>query len=477
MMELIYSSIFIFFTYLISGTILFLLIIKFFNNYKYFKLIYIVSLGTGPIAISWVLEKTMYTLIGYPKELYISIIFLLFSLLFLYSLNSLNNIKQAYIILSKQFTKVDIIISILILAILSLNILLPVITNDSSQYYYVSRNIFEAMDFHQYPLVASDAYKGYFPWTHPAGYVSLLTWGYFFSDGTEHLYLLKTVNVFYAFLTYILMTELLNRYGSLYSKVGALLIFMSPLYCTLIGAFHIDIFRVFLFFTPFVLLSIAMKEKDVKLLYILVISLGFSAYAHSIGILSILFAGVIILVYLRKQLTLKNILIMVGILIVMLASRYYQNYQLFGYVIGDKSAISALDFLHYDDFLAQSRQLDGLYNIITNGIFRGFTHPNSFAMTFQYIVAISLLTLIKDKFTKKDILYTFKSLLRVDHMFKISLWLLTLWYFLTIISTLLGGYNFIKNDRYLLTIYPFIIYLSLILTFELIKVRKKVLTK
>jgi len=438
---------------------------------------YIISLGTGPIAISWILEKIMYILVGYPRELYISIILLLFSLLFIYSLNSRNNIYKAYIVLSKQFTKVDIVISILILAILSLNILLPVIGNDASQYYYVSRNIFEAMNFHQYPLVESGAYKGYFPWTHPAGYVSLLTWGYFFSDGTEHLYLLKTVNVFYAFLTYMLIAELLKRYGTLYSKVGALLIFMSPLYCILISQFHIDIFRIFLFFTPFVLLSIVMKEKDVKLLYILVISLGFSAYAHSIGILSIFFAGVIILVYLRELLTFKNILIMLGILIVMLVSRYYQNYQLFGYVVGDKSAIWALDFIHYDEYLAKSRQLDGLYNVITNGIFRGFTHPYSFALTFQYIVAVSLLTLIKDKFTKKDILYTFKSLLGLDSMFKISLWLLSLWYFLTIISTLLGGYNFIKNDRYLLTIYPFIIYFSLVLSFELFNVRKKVITK
>jgi len=419
----------------------------------------------------------MYVLVGYPKALYIGIIFSIFALLSIYILYNRKKLYQTYSILIEQFTKVDIAISVLLLSILSLNILLPVIGDDASQYYYVSRNIFEAMDFHQYPLVENGAYKGYFPWTHPAGYVSLLTWGYFFSDGTEHLYLLKTVNVFYAFLTYMLMAELLKRYGTLYSKVGALLIFMSPLYCILISQFHIDIFRIFLFFTPFVLLSIVMKEKDVKLLYILVISLGFSAYAHSIGILSIFFAGVIILVYLRELLTFKNILIMLGILIVMLASRYYQNYQLFGYVVGDKSVIWALDFIHYDEYLAKSRQLDGLYNILINGIFRGFNRPYSFALTFQFIVAISLLTMMKDKLIKKNVLFTFKSLLKLDTMFKISLWVLTLWYFLTILSTLLGGYNFIKNDRYLLTIYPFIIYLSLVLSFELINVQKKVLTK
>ena len=427
----------------------------------------------GPITIAWFLEHIMYFMHGFSKQFYITILFLIFMLPLLYILKYSKVTYKKYIVLIRQYSKLELVVALLILLILSSVILLPIIGNDASQYYYVSHNIFMEKDFHFYPLIGNETYKGYFPWTHPAGYVSLLTWGYFFDSNMEHLYLLKTVNVFYAFLTYILMAELLKKYGLFYSKVGALLIFMAPLYCILISQFHIDIFRIFLFFTPFALLSILMKVKDVKLLYILAIPLGFSAYAHSIGILSIFFAAVIILVYVREVLTFKNILFIIGILTLILAFRYYQNYQLFGYIIGNKPAIWSLDFIHYDDYLTKSRQLDGFYHILTNGIFRGFTHPYSFASTFQYLTIIALLTLLKDKLRKHNLVFTFKSLIGNDNMFKISLWVLGIWYILTILSVLLGGYSFIMNDRYLLTIYPFIIYISLILSFEFFNVRKK----
>jgi len=475
-MEILYAYIYILFTYIFSGTVLFLLTIRFipsYKYYKYYKVFYILFLGMGPMTIAWFLENIMYFMHGFSKQFYIAIIFLIFMLPLLYILKYSKLTYKKYIILIRQYSKLEIIVALLLLLILSSIILLPVIGNDTSQYYYVSQNVFIEKDFHFYPLIESGMYKGYFPWTHPAGYISLLTWGYFFSHGLEHLYLLKTINVFYAFLTYILMVELLKNYADLYAKTVALLIFMSPLYCMLIPLFHIDIFRIFLFLTPFVFLKVLLEVKDKKLLYIIAISLASSAYAHSIGILSIFFVGTIILIYSRKLLTVKNVAITILILSMVLVSRYYQNYQIFGYIIGDKSPIWSLDFIHYDEFLATSRHLDSYYNIIVNGIFRGFSSSNSFAYTFPYLVIVTILITVRDKITKKDFFNTLKSLFQDDKMFKISLFVLTLWYLLTILSTILGGYSFIKNDRYVLTIYPFIIYMSAILTLELIIKQKK----
>ena len=481
-MEFVYSLFFVLFTYFFTGTTLFILTLRFYAEAsfrKYYRIWYILFLGTGPIVVAWLLENTMYFFPGHTKRFYASLIVLYFVLpwLYLYIHRTETVVKRTvkhYIETLHAYNVYDIFVALAIASIFSPIVILPVVGNDPCQYFYVAQHIFDARDFHMYPLIDQNTNSGYLPWTHPAGYVSLLVWGLFFSHGTEYMYLSKSVNPFYLFMTYYLLYELLkNHYGRFYGSLSALLLFSAPLYPMLAAQFHIDIFRIFFFFAPFVFLSALWETRQDKVFYLVTAALACGAYAHSIGLLAIFFTGLLLLVCCKKTLQIKNIVISSIALGAVLGPRYYQNYLHFGYIIGDKSIVWSLDTIHHSAFTAFSRHLDGTYNLVLNGFLKGFTDFESFGFSFFYPVCVLLLIVLRDGFRKQKLSHTLTSLFKDNPLFRICVIVLGIWYASTLFSTLLGKYSFIKNSRYLLTIYPFVVYISAVLTLELFAHRKR----
>ena len=441
------------FTYLLSSLAVFKIMLFSFKEIakdKY-KVLLILSLGISPMLISWFLEKLMIALPYQNNLVYqtIIVVVMLIPILF-FKRKDAQNIKLSIkgIFKSKKNTVGWVLYFIFLMHFLAV----PLFGNDAMQYHYVASVIYKTGSFNIYPLINNPDYSGYFPWTHPTGYIGLITWSSIIQGTSDYPGVSKFINIFYAFISALLLFTLFQKNKKI-AFISSLSILLSPLYIFLIAQNHIDAFRIFFFFIPFVFLSL-LKDQNLKNSIFVGLLCGLSMHSHSLGIIALPLILFIIFIqnisYPKKVVVNLVVIIITSLMFVIF--RYYLSFLSLGYFLGDNTPIWNLLANDYNDFLRISRDLETPSNRILNGILKPFTRIQSFG----YIYIFILISSIYFYFSSKEKKYFFSKISIFKHEDKLlnfSIFILLSWFLVTIISSLLGFNDLIKNDRYTLTIY------------------------
>lgn len=415
----------------------------------------VLSLGMGPILISWVFHFSLLLIPGQEDWFYIIIVVLSFGIIGVFSRHTLVSFlggKSTFwqapkaFITSQSVLSVCIIIACIMLLVIQWQIsLLPLSENDAIQYMHVAGLIYQQKSIAFYPLVTADPASGFYATSsHPLGYMTLISWLFTVQGGIFQSGLIKSINPLYLIYMSISLAYFLRKYGKLASLSGVLFLIATPILFKQSSEGSIDPFRCFHFFQCFLWIGLIREKKRAIWFVFPGIWIGMSMFSHSInGAFSGLFWAITFFVcsslYWKDKI--KYIALIGAIAALVGSYQYVKNIQIFGTPIQDDLPVLKLESIKHQEWVRSGRGLMSLTDRIAKGLLKGFTKIKTFGLVYWFAVFGIIASLVRRN-SGDDYLAV-----------PIGLFL-----FLVIYSMMIGNDVFIANDRYYLTIQPFIAY-------------------
>lgn len=424
----------------------------------------IYTLGLGPMTVAWMLALLLWCFPHHSNQFYLcSIDFFILLPFFLLR-------KQLSLISEIQLPRLKNIdgMSVLLLAGIALvfammvfhSLCFPFIGNDQLEYASIARRFYFEKSVVNYPILDINHTGGIVaPFTHPISYITLFTWQYMIAGKTEAPAMLGVVSISFSVYTLFAIFNFVGSRDRFAAIISAFLLITTPLYFLESAYHHIDSLRIYTFLLVFIYLTQLVKSPTMGFKYVLAYVLGMSLFSHSINILTMPLFGFIYFVlakesYLART---KTILLVLSLGIVFVIPRYYINLHTFGSLISDNNPVWDLPNLHYAHALNIIRGLSLPSEKIVFGLLKGLSKINIFGGS--YWLLLSLPPLIY--FLSQQVLSLTSIMQRVfderNLDIVIILMVLACFYGMAILSVVLGMNIFIKNDRYFLTVHPFIV--------------------
>ncbi len=448
----------IIFTYLGASLVIFLLLARLMQTTKQEATkLFFLTLGLGPITISWLLTRFLSIFPGHSDLFYVTLVAVCFFLPFSFCLNKLHLLQYIFqkgltklreFHFSKRWFETSILLMVFALmgAIFFLSTTLPITENDAVQYATVSRMIHEYKSIDFYPVIKPDPQTGFYAVsTHPLGYISLMTWSYMLQGSSQYAGLIKLISPMYVLYSLLILWYVLLRQGKIYGVFGMLLLITTPAYYMQSAYCGIDAIRIYTFFLAFVCLLELIRNHCLWQIIFTGFVIGMSMYSHSVGGVFTLPFFVFIYFIKSKEKYSKRIFCLTVIIVVALlfgGSRYMSNYQTFGFPVYDDIPINQLKEVAHADWVKYNNRISDFTGQVIYGGLKGFTNIIGFGVSYWFFALALILSIFK--FFKADMISS------------IFLWIILLFYGLLWISIIIGQDVFISNYRYILTIQPFI---------------------
>lgn len=160
-----------------------------------------------------------------------------------------------------------------------------------------------------------------------------LTWEKIFGNklGYNKDYFFKIISPFYGILILCLVYNVLGRNNPSLGILGICGLFSSTVFFGKYFTYHIDMFRIYFFTASIVLLALSIETKDLFVIILYAIHLGFSSSAHSIGMILSIISTFIFFLFLEESLTIRiKYFTMIYCIIFILGGFYYLNDSLWG---------------------------------------------------------------------------------------------------------------------------------------------------
>ena len=356
-----------------------------------------IGLGVGPLLISVLICVCFLVIPRLQDIVYIIIVFSIFTL----SSVCLNkeflrkpfvnfSFKKASFILTPFFIFLVLNLVMGLFAVL----IFPLYSNDPLEYFKTAQILTQYKDLSVYPIVDVSVSNGFYgPWTHPPGYVALLTWANLLSDGDSHNVgftgAARLISWWFSLCTVLLMLSWNKKIG----VIAAFLMCSVPIYFAGVSSSHIDAVRIFPVLLTFIVLQrmVFLNLWESKLYeFILMSSIGLFLcfYTHSIGIIVAPLWGVILMFlapgFSVKQLVQKiKIGLIVAIFFVALSSLFvYSNYKSTGALITDTPVVWSIDKINHNEYVNAQRKIDTPLKKFINGVMKGLVNLTSYGAIF-----------------------------------------------------------------------------------------------
>lgn len=430
------------------------------------------SLGFGPLLLSFLLTSLFFFLPGLSKISYILIVIVFLVVCFYLTENKKIQATPSENCLgvsdfSSGFGKpIDVLLVILIvvsLLILFLSVLtIPLYSNDPLEYFKTAEVLAHEVDLFFYPVSDVTVGNGFYgPWTHPPGYAGMLVWGVFIDSffDTSAPGSGRFIGWYYCVASLFLLLAWTKNQG----LVACLFFIAAPIYFAGVSSSHIDAPRVFPILATFVIFQQALIDtsafKTNGFIVLSAVSLACCFFLHSIGMIIAPLWGLLVLVLYPGSLFQKAFRggLVFLLLALLVAPFLYSNYQTLGRVLSDTPEVWALDEIRHTDFIAAQRNLGSGTKKVTNGILKGWFKLRSFGLMYWAAIIGIFLFILKVIRQRQKKYHKFIN----EHSLEITSVGVVLVYFgMAVVATLLGSDAFIKNDRYFLTIHPFVAFLG-----------------
>jgi len=322
----------------------------------------------------------------------------------------------------------------------------PLTSQDALGYATLSRLIHNYGNVEFYPSTEADPQTGfYYPSSHPLAYPALIAWHYMLQGTGEYAGLMKIIAPIYTIHCLLLLWHLLANRGRFAGPMAMLLFIGTPWVYRLTHICHIDPLRVYVFVLAFVWLRELLRRPGWAWTVLAGIAVGASMFSHSAGLLTLPFFAFIYFIMAHEKLA-QRIVRIAAICVIAVAlggPRYIQNFIAAGSPVSDDTRVWSMPELGYKEYLRHDRGLVTQSERLFNGMLKGFTKLRYFGLTHWLCAAA--------------VIFGLKRIL-TDGLSSAFLWVLILFYGLVAITFVIGMDLVIKNDRYFITVQPFIAY-------------------
>jgi len=343
-------------------------------------------------------------------------------------------------------------------------LLMPFSQNDAMEYATGAQLIAGVRDISIYPFVDAEQTGGFFgAWTHPPGYLGLLSWAYLANDGAP--YGARVVSIYFSLVTLYAVWAFGIRRSPLHGLFCLLFTLIVPSTYVLGLISHIDPIRIAGLTIAGLSVYRLVFEPNMRNVLFCALIIGLAQFTHSIGILT---SCLILPAYFICSDTkfLKKILhvgVLFGLSLVVILPDLFKNWQTFGSVIQDSAELWSLKELQIQELRDYNRRLSTTAERLYYGLLKGFSNPGVFGRSYTLFTLLILGT--SAYLIYKERTAFFKKLATLQFFRKPQLHIYCLliilgFYAMVILSMLVGSDIIIKNSRYFLTIQYFIAIVS-----------------
>lgn len=450
------------------------------------------SIGLGPIALSYLLSLALLIAPGYSPFTYWITASVFVSALAL--VRARGNLRVFLRVLRPLFKKLAdspvLIVPVLILiaatlyaigTLVFLAFAVPLTGDDVQLYASAARIIAQTRSMAAYPFPGTGNGGFFGGWTHGAGYIILLVLAdwiqqFVFQAGDMAALLppagiVKLVSVYFVCSTVVLLVLFGSREYPLAGWLASALLLATPLYFGSASVFHIDPIRIFGFTAGILALQMTAEKPDFLSAFIAGLAIGAAMFTHSIGFLIIPICIPLYLIV-AKQLPGVRFITIGGIAaigLILLAPTMATNYHKLGTILSGASTTGMLPNLFVDQDISLMRGIGTWSRKIVFGLFGSVTNFQNFGWV-NLIFAACLFTsafIHHRGLTAKDLVLNLKRLggIPVGSGLSTVLFLTIIGFHGLLFLSILAGVDvLIKNSRYVMTIQPLMcLYSSLIL--------------
>ena len=353
-------------------------------------------------------------------------------------------------------------LAVLLTCLVLIGSFVPLSSSDALAYAQAARIVAEARSVADYPFTDSAAAGGFYgPWTHLPGYVGLLSFGYMLQGGAESAGVIRLVAAWFAFAGAAGVWRFAASASPAAGPLAAFLFLSTPLYFSSAAEAQIDAMRIFTFLAAFTCLHALVRRPSAALAVIVGFAVGLSHFSHSIGILTlpILLPLYAIVSGRRVRPLLADAVLITAVGVVLVLPGWLRNLAVFGSLAADGTPVWAIPHIRFDEYLAVTRLLATPSERIFNGVLRGWTEPVFFGCTYWFLlagaVAWAVWAVTGRTRWRPRAAWRNRAWLRPGPV-GFSLWILAGFYGIVVLSVLLGTNAVIKNPRYVLTVQPFV---------------------
>lgn len=423
--------------------------------------LFVISMGLGPVVIAWSLLHLMRLMPNQPSAVYIGIIGAMAGLMFIIGwpvrssiLQILLRIRGRVVTLGRMCRNRDyvilipvVVILMALLAVYFAALYFDLYANDPLEYATIARLIYETGTPSVYPVMNdSPVTDAYLPFAHPLGYPMMMTWAFMLQGTADFDYAIRIISPYYLLMLIMLIWVTMVRYGTWVALFTIMLFVLTPLTGILTAVCHVDPIRVY-----FVLLAVftaAWLTHNNRVPTVLLTGLAIAAamMMHAIGVLvvSIIPIGYFMISqvgYRQRVLTAVSIIV---IPLILIGSRYWINFQLFGSPIKNALPVWELPVLDYDQYLQHARMATLPRDRLLYGILRGFTELSMYGFSY-WLALLSLVFVLRAKY---------------DAMVKMCMLSVCGFYGILTILYLHESHFTWMNPRYYYTVQPLIVLLA-----------------
>lgn len=324
---------------------------------------------------------------------------------------------------------------------------MPLMENDPIEYHAVAKYIFETGSLSVYPVIEAAPNGLFAPPSHPPAYHMYIVWGYAWL-GTETFVPARLMSIYALVATAWLLGSVLSEHGRRGVVLGLLLLLATPLYVSSLVAYHIDPIRLGSFLAAAVAVARLIERPERETAILAGSILGLAAFAHSIGLLAVVFGGLAwLLLGPSNRFYRFGLPILVGLFALLFGgAQYLKNLYMFGVPLHDSVPVWDMPEIDFESDLQYRRDLVRLRDKLLFGVFRGFVELPLFGLLFWFALlgAWRVSRRWAEQSTVTRVAFTF----------------VAAFFALALLTALFGSTLVIKNPRYVMTIVPLLIVLA-----------------
>lgn len=453
---------FLFFTYFLSGCALFLALQRVVRLPtpevpRFFWL----SLGAGPVAISWVVIVSMHLVPGLAPLAYVVLAQVFVITLGAVGWPARNTLQTVYADLMGKIRSLSawtgfewflgLLLVTLVCANLFLALILPIVENDAIQYVLVSQMILERGSLALYPVIEPDPRTGFYAVSsHPLGFMGLYLWTFMAQGGTEPLALIKLVSPAYVFYSLLALAAFHWNRARLVIFTAGLVLLATPAYFLQSVFLSIDSFRIYLLLAAaaWLLETARRADRHAGLKWGAGLFCGLSMFSHSVNLIfTVPLLGLGYLAVAAGPLLdrLRTLIVVALAATVVGGERLVSNLLQFGLPVYDFFPVYEMEFLRHTEHVWGSVGMVTMWDRVVRGLLRGWTALHLAGFSYWIFLA-ALVGWVCG--------WPVSGWAKVEERMLIVV--IGGFYLLAAATVMVGSPVFVTNYRYMVTVQPFI---------------------
>jgi hypothetical protein len=283
---------------------------------------------------------------------------------------------------------------------------------------------------------------------HPPFFTVLLSWAYLFQGSLASSYFSKFIIMYYVFCCLVAAHAFDFFKTYFFNMLFGLMLICTPLMASMVIVGHVDVLRASAYLYCAIWAGLLFNNSRISVFVAVGVVVGLSIRVHATCLVVPVFLLFSYFIFGSESYFIKfKVCCYVAVSAFAVAGLDYMyivfKYGSFGLHTEEVLPVYSVEKLNYNEYVALSRGVFNVQDVVSNGIFRGFTALSKYSLTYWMMLVGVLLNVRKMKYLEKTFLAQ-----------------IVLFHLLMIATVCMGNIVLIKNSRYLLMMQPFVAYFA-----------------